>query len=67
MGEKAADVFAPNSSRRISLERGRCSVCFRYYTTERGILPTHGWTKPRPAPECAGQLSLTDVSEEVAG
>jgi hypothetical protein len=36
-------------------------VCFKYYTTERGILPTHGYTKPKPEPECAGQLAMTDV------
>ena len=60
-GEKAADGW--NTSRRDlgRQERGRCPVCFKYYTTERGILPTHGYTKPKPEPECAGQLAMTDV------
>jgi len=61
MGEKAADVPASLWSNRTWDERGRCPVCFKYYTTVRGILPRHGYTKPEPKAECAGQLAMTDV------
>lgn len=55
---KANSVPAKETSHKILEERGLCSRCGRYYTTENGRLPTHGLTEPKPKPEAEGQLSF---------
>jgi hypothetical protein len=61
MGAQANSVPAPAGSKRLMPERGMCWGCGKYYTTEYGVLPRHGLTKPKPKADCAGQLGLSDV------
>jgi len=61
MGIEANRVPAPAGSKRLTVERGLCPLCDRYYTTDRGILPAHSYTKPTPKLECAGQLAMIEL------
>jgi hypothetical protein len=55
---KAVSQPAPDTSKKLMLERGVCPLCGRYYTIENGKLPTHGFTRPKRRPEAEGQLSF---------
>lgn len=61
MGIKANRVPASAGSKRLTDERGLCPLCDRYYTTDRGLLPAHGYTKPKPKSDCAGQLAMIEL------